>query len=521
MDSQQNQPISTKTKSVYTPIDTAYAWLSLLFAFLFCQAVPIAGHPLGGFLVIVGLYVSGFVILRLKKVKISAVCILSAISSLLIGSALLLTNARFLINLSMAYCLASYCFFLYAALGNRIEDGFSDYIYLDFIKILLVLPFCSYIAIFPAIFNQSTRRSSLFLLKIIVGILLAIIPTGLVFLFLSYDSGFMKILDDIFSFDFIECFHTVVSLFFTLPLAMFGFGLYASSGRKCLHGKMTAENCDKVLQKTKLLPQLTAVVTVLPILFLYAVFFISQWKYYVSGFTGILPDNFSYAEYARQGFFELCAVSVINLILIAAIAFFIKRSKKGTSVILKIVATVFCLCTLILISTAVAKLIMYIDHYGLTQKRIYAMWLMGLIALIFPVIALGQYFRKIKVVAVCLTVAIVMFTGLSLCNVNALCARYNTDRYLAGSLESIDVAAMEDLGDSAIPSLVRVAIHLNGQDMKKPSDLGSRIHALLDEEIRQRKEEKFSLFAFSVPSALADAALKDYTAAFPPASSAP
>ena len=62
---------------------------------------------------------------------------------------------------------------------------------------------------------------------------------------------------------------------------------------------------------------------------------------------------------------------------------------------------------------------MYIDHYGLTQKRIYAMWLMGLIALIFPVIALGQYFRKIKVVAVCLTVAIVM-TRLSVTATNLL-----------------------------------------------------------------------------------------------------
>ena len=80
-------------KPVYSPADTAYAWISLLAAFLFCQAVPVTEHPLGGFLLILGLFVSGFVILRLKKVKITPVCIISAVSSIVIGSALLLTNA--------------------------------------------------------------------------------------------------------------------------------------------------------------------------------------------------------------------------------------------------------------------------------------------------------------------------------------------------------------------------------------------------------------------------------------------
>lgn len=519
MDQQKHQPVHSVPASaekpaapVYTAVDTAYAWLSLLLSFLFCQAVPVAKYPLGGFLLIMALYASGFVILRLKKVKIGTVCILTTVSALLIGSSLLLTNTRFLINLSMAYSLASYGYFLYAALGNRIEEGFSDYIYIDIIKLLFILPFYSYLAIFPAIFNKSTKKSSMFLLKIVIGIGLAIIPTGLVFLFLSYDSGFMKILDDIFTFDLDEILHTATSLYFTLPLAMYGFGLYASSGRKCLHTKMTAENCDNALQKTKILPQLTAVVAVLPILFLYVVFFISQWKYYVSGFTGVLPENFSYAQYARQGFFELCAVSVINLMLIVAITFFIKRGKHGAPVILKIVATVFCLCTLILISTAVAKLIMYINNYGLTQKRVYAMWLMALIGMVFPVIAAGQYLRKLKVVAVCLTVAVVMFAGLSLCNVNAMCARYNADRYLSGSLETVDVEAMKDLGDSAIPSLVRVAMEM---DEEENPALKRRIHNLLQQEIQEQHEE-FSIFSFSIPSALARSALNDYAATLPP-----
>lgn len=505
-------PNQNRTTAGWRATDTAYGWLSILFAFLLCQAMPVPTYPLGGYLLIVALYVAGFVILRLKKVKLPPVCILSALSSLVIGSALLLTNTGFLIRLSMTYCLLSYCYFLYAAFGNRIEKGFSDYILIDYIKILFILPYASFVSIFPALFSKSARKSSLFVIKILAGFAIAVIPTGLVFLFLSYDSGFMKLVDDIFSFDMGDVIHTMFSLYFALPLAMFGFGLYASSERKRLQDKIDMDLCSRILQKTKILPRITAVVAVLPILVLYVIFFISQREYYVSAFTGVLPEGLSYAKYARHGFFELCAVSVINLILIVAIGFFLRRGKKGGSVILKIVAPVFCLCTLILISTAVAKLVMYIDRYGLTQKRIYAMWLMALIAIVFLIIAVCQFLKKAKVVALCLSVAIVMFAGLSVCNVNALCARYNTDRYLNGTLETLDMVAMQKLGDSAIPSLVRVS---KAMDAEEDPLLKSQVDALLESAVYLRKLEEFSIFTFSIPSAMADAALEEYTATLP------
>ena len=70
MDSENNTPLPPKPeKPVYTTADTAYAWLSLLLSFLFCQSLPVTEYPLGGFLLIVALFVSAFVILRVKKQK--------------------------------------------------------------------------------------------------------------------------------------------------------------------------------------------------------------------------------------------------------------------------------------------------------------------------------------------------------------------------------------------------------------------------------------------------------------------
>lgn len=507
-------PETVRQKTVYSTIDTVYAWLCFLFAFLFCQAVPVTKHPLGGFLVIITLFIAAFVIFRIKKIKLYPVCILTAVSALVISAALLLAESPFLVRLAYTYSLACHCYFIYAAFGNRVEAGFSDYIYIDFVKILFIFPFRSLTELFPAISNESTKKGSRVMLKLLIGIAIAVIPTIIVLSLLSYDKGFMKILDDIFSMDGDQVAHIVLSLIFTLPLAMYGFGLYASASKKLLKDQMTAENCRNGLQKAKLLPQLTAVVAVIPILFLYVIFFISQWKYYISGFTGVLPENFSYAEYARQGFFELCSVSVINLLFIIGISFFIKRSEQNKSIVLKIITLIFCVCTLILICTAVAKLVMYIDYYGLTQKRIYAMWLMVLIAIVFIIIALGQFFSKLKIVALSLSVAILMFAGLCLCNVNALTARYNTNRYLNGTLESLDLEVMDELGDSAIPYLVQV---VKTVDTEKNPELKAGIDVILYDKVIQLRDEKFSIFSFSVPSVLAKASIKDYTPQIPPA----
>jgi len=500
-------PMDSFTPPAYTRADTVYAWLCFLFAFLFCQGLPVATYPLGGFLLILSLFLTAFVILGIKKVRLSPACILSALSSLTVSAALVLSNTVFLIKLSYAYCLASYCYFLYAALGNRIEKGLSDYGYIDYLRALFSYPFRSLGAIFSAVASSPVRKVSGLVGKILLGSILAIIPTCIVFLLLSYDPDFMRILDDIFSFETVKLGRILRSLFFAVPLSMYGFGLYASSLKKDPLYEVTPEDCKARQQKMQILPQLTTLVSVLPILFLYAVYFVSQWKYYLSGFTGILPQDFSYADYARQGFFELCAVSVVNLLLIVFISILTKRGENGSSAILKLVTTLFCLCTLVLISTAIAKLIMYIDCYGLTPKRVYAMWLMALIAVIFVLIALGQFLRKLKTVALCFTVAVVMFAGLAVCNVNSLCAQYNADRYLSGTLETIDVDAMSELGVSAVPSLVRLATEM---DQEKDPLLHRRVDSALREASVKLRQREDSVFSFSIPVARAKTALKNY-----------
>ena len=118
---------------IYSATDAIYAWLCFLLAFLFWQVSPVTEHPLGGFLLILAIYITGFIVLAAKKVKLSPTSILSAIFSLIIAGVLILSESSCLLRLAYTYCLASYGYFLYAAFGNTAEKGFSNYIYLEYI----------------------------------------------------------------------------------------------------------------------------------------------------------------------------------------------------------------------------------------------------------------------------------------------------------------------------------------------------------------------------------------------------
>lgn len=496
-------------KPVYSARDSAFAWLSILFGYLFCRVVPVTARPLGTSLLILGLFITAYAILGLSKVKIPFLYILSSISALSMAAVPLVTDSALLENLAFMYAMAGYCYFIYAALGNTLEKGFSNYAPVDFIKAVFVIPFRSCKALFPAIGSSMSKKGGKVVLKVLAGFLIAIVPTVTILGFLSYDKGFTDLLDKLSWKDFEPASH-LGSLILAIPLAMYGFGLYISAGRKPAADSFTADNCRRMAGKVRIMPQITAVAAVLPVLFLYVVFFISQWQYYVSGFTGVLPENFSYAQYAREGFFQLCSVSVINLLIILAIVLVMKRKENGKAPLLKLLCVVFCLCTLVLISTAVAKLIMYIEIYGLTQKRVFAMWLMAVIAIVYIIIALGQFLPKIRPAAASMAVCIVMFTALSLCNVNTQIAQYNVDRYLDGTLESVDVDALTELGDSAVPAMVQLLQAID--DDPEEQMLYQEIYDTLERKAKRIRlgftDE--SIFAFDIPHHKAKQALLSY-----------
>ena len=110
----------------------------------------------------------------------------------------------------------------------------------------------------------------------------------------------------------------------------------------------------------------------------YVLFIGLQARYLFSAFFGILPEAYTYAQYARQGFFELCVIALLNasfLIAMNGCAKTPRRKNRG----LLLENGILGALTLLLLATAASKLGMYIVAYGFTVKRcissIFLIWL--------------------------------------------------------------------------------------------------------------------------------------------------
>ena len=498
-------PTPQKNSRSYTLSESIFAWFCFLAGYIFCRVFPFGQNPLGGFLFLISLFLGTAIIFKIQKKNFGILPTILAFSAILVSSALISCSNAFMRFLANIYALFTYFYFIYAIHGNSIKKIFSSFIILDYINALLSA-FDSIFEFFKAMFYGKIRKGGTTLLKIFVGIAIAIIPTVIVLSLLSYDSTFSTILENIFDFKKLNIFSHIFSLTLAVPIGMYLFGIYVSSADKRFSNQISPDATEKTLKKMRLLSALTLLVASLPILFLYVVFFISQWQYYISGFTGVLPEGFSYAEYAREGFFQLMAVSFVNLVIILVIYLFMKRDTALPKILLKILTIVYSVFTLILISTALAKMLMYIDWYGLTQKRVYTTCAMIVLAVFFVLMIVRQFVKKLPVVAITLVLSFIMFIGLTLFNIDSMIASYNVDRYIDGSLETVDIEALDDLGYAGIPELVRL---LNVISAEEDPSTHTQIMKILEDMADELKDEDRNIFSFSIPASKAEAALKE------------
>lgn len=460
------QPVIEEKKiREFTTPDAVFAWFSYIASYIFCLVFPVSSTPFGGMLFVMVLFLFAFIFLKIKGYKLPATSVLAGVSAVAMSATLILSSNSFIHFFAYVYCLGAYCYFIYTAMGNTNKKGFSNYLIADWAEAIFVSPFSSLRKpqMAHAMFSGKRKGSLNVIKKLAIGLGVTVIPTTIAFVLLSYDERFTNLVGNIFRIEEIDVFTHIFCLLCAIPLGMFMFSLYLSSSDKKVSGRFSEEKLTGLAGKMKIASLTTVIAAALPLLAVYVLFFISQWQYYVSAFTNVLPENFSYAEYAREGFFQLCAVSVINLAIIATVFLFTKKS-KGASVMLKILTVIFSLFTLVLISTAIAKLIMYIGIYGLTQKRFYAAWFMLVLALIFIAVAVSRFVPKISVLTVSAAILVVSFAGLAFCNADSLIAKYNVDMYISGEHEKIDIYAMASLGEASTPELVRLAEYIDEKE---------------------------------------------------------
>lgn len=186
---------------------------------------------------------------------------------------------------------------------------------------------------------------------------------------------------------------------------------------------------------------------------IYGVYLVSQLAYFVGGFSGILPEEYTLAQYARRGFFEMAWLCAINLSLIAlAVALVSARGKTPLST--RILCLFLGLVTLFLVCAASAKMLLYIRSYGLSRLRVLTEVFMVWLALTTVFVCVWLFRPQTAYMKLTLLLGLALFAGLLWADVDTQVARYNVQR---GQLETVDVDYLGMLSSGAVPYLAELA----------------------------------------------------------------
>lgn len=190
----------------------------------------------------------------------------------------------------------------------------------------------------------------------------------------------------------------------------------------------------------------------------YLLYLLAQFAYFTDAFRGLLPKGFTVAKYARRGFFEMCGIVAINLCLIVlALSVCRKDAEERIPGAVRGLALFLCFFSLVLVATALSKMILYMGSFGLTRLRLTTSVFMVFLGLIVAAEGLRLFVKKLPVAQLAVTLGAVILIGLSVANVDGIVARYNVDAWKSGKLDSLDVEMICDLGDGAVPVLAELA----------------------------------------------------------------
>jgi len=342
-------------------------------------------------------------------------------------------------------------YYVILASGRMIMGYSGNFLLVDCLNAFILIPFRNIInqyVSFSALRKERKRGRSL---PIFAGILIAVVLAAILIpMLLRADSGgfgiIIKFFTDLFT---INLFEFLFYAFFAIPIAAYIYGLVSGSAHDRHTNTIKPESVDRKTTALRFLQPATVFIILGTVCGLYLVFIFSQIPYFFSAFTGNRPEGWLiFSEYARQGFFELCGIAAINLALLTILNVTSKK-QRAESRLLKVFNITFALITLVLIATAFSKMALYIDAYGLTMPRLLPCVFMVFLAIVFIVlIALQKW--NFSIVRFSLITGAVMICILCLSNPDALVVRYNTDRFLNGTLQEYDVETLNRAGKAGI-----------------------------------------------------------------------
>ncbi|GLW29984.1 DUF4153 domain-containing protein [Actinoplanes regularis] len=162
----------------------------------------------------------------------------------------------------------------------------------------------------------------------------------------------------------------------------------------------------------------------------------------------------TYAGYARGGFWQLSIVTGLTLVVLAGAARWAPREAPGDRATFRAVLGTLTLLTLLIVASALVRMQVYIDTYGLTRLRLLVacceLWF-GVILLL--VLVAGIRIRAPWLPRVAIAVGVLTLIGLAVANPDLRIAQNQLNR----AADRIDPYYLATLSPDAVPALARMA----------------------------------------------------------------
>lgn len=351
-----------------------------------------------------------------------------------------LTGNRTIIFFNTCGMVLLFLSFLFTHFCDTSGWGFGKYLWEMFLVPFISLGYLGYpFKALERYFDKKEKGTSATAKYIWLGILIAI-PLLLIIvgLLVSADAVFRNLFVEVFSdIHFPKHPFYLLMLLTTGILGSYALLAYFADGR--------IE--DSVEEKGKWEPVVG--ITFLSIItVIYLIFSVIQISYLFLG-SFQLPEGYTYAQYAREGFFQLLFVCLINLVIIL-----ICISHFKENIALKVILTIFSGCTVIMIASSAMRMILYIESYQLTFLRILVLWALAVISILLIGCMITIYKSRFPLFQYAMIVVTVFYIIFSLAKPDYLIAKYN----LTYEKEKVDLVYLASLSSDAVPAMEEAGV---------------------------------------------------------------
>lgn len=297
--------------------------------------------------------------------------------------------------------------------------------------------------------NELTKDS--IIKRVLVGIVFSLPVLGAVITLLSSaDLMFGKLVNEVLSnvnfADIIK--QTLLIGFIAVLSGSYLWGLTYSARERVLD-----RDVDRKMDEVSILTGLCLLNIV------YGVFSYIQFAYLFGGLSNLLPEGFTYAEYARRGFFELVVVATVNVAIVLCSLNLTKISEVLSDRIFKILNSGLVVSTLVILFSSFVRMHLYEEVFGYTYLRVFTHEFIIMLFFLLCITLFRVWSGKLNLAKWYIVISLIAYVLINYINVDVFIAHKNMERYYKTGI--IDINYLAQMSYDTTPYLQQLTNDTN------------------------------------------------------------